>query len=157
MRARTDDMGPSELQLLEDVAELGVHIVHVPGEHAESGFTFSVGLWENFDHPEVIVFGLPQEIAHELVNVIADEVSEGRQFLAGTKHEGILEGYPVRFFEVPKARYAEFLGSAMWAYEGDDFPAVQLVWPDKQGRWPWDPDARERFSTSQPVLGRPTA
>ena len=91
------------------------------------------------------------------VNVIADEVSEGRQFLAGTKHEGILEGYPVRFFEVPKARYAEFLGSAMWAYEGDDFPAVQLVWPDKQGRWPWDPDARERFSTSQPVLGRPTA
>jgi hypothetical protein len=152
MRSRTDDMAPADQRLLEDVEVHGVHIVHVPEESGGPGFTFSVGLWENFDQPEVIVFGLPQEIAHELVNLIADEANEGQQFLAGTRQEGLLEGYPVRFVDVPRACYADYLGAACWAYEGDAFPAVQLVWPDKQGRWPWDPEARQGFRASQPVL-----
>ena len=39
------------------------------------------------------------------------------------------------------------------AYDGEDFACVQLVWPDKQGRWPWDAAVREGFVAMQPVLG----
>ena len=60
----------------------------------------------------------------------------------------------MRFVTVPKTCYAEHLGLAVWAYEGDSFPCVQMVWPDKQGRWPWDAGVREGFAASQPVLGR---
>lgn len=154
MRASTDDLTPADRKILEDVEESGLHVVTVAGEGGRPGYSFTVGLWESFGQPEVVVFGLPQEIAHELLELLADEADEGHRFLAGTRHEGLLQDYPVRFFEVPKSRYAEYLGSACWAYEGDDFPAVQLVWPDKQGRWPWDPDGRDGFREAQPVLGR---
>ena len=57
------------------------------------------------------------------------------------------------FRALPKAHFRAHLGAAIWAHEGEDFEAVQLVWPDKQGRWPWD-DAREGFRALQPVLER---
>jgi hypothetical protein len=154
MRSRSDDHSPAERQLLDDIEGAGLHVVHVPGKGALPACSHSVGLWESFQQPEVVVFGLPPEVAGELIEVVADEADEGHRFLDGTRHEGLLDDYPVRFVEVPKARYAEFLAAASWAYEGDGFPAVQLVWPDKQGRWPWDPEARTGFAQSQPVLGR---
>lgn len=154
MRASTDDLSPAERQLLADVETSGVHVAHAPASGILPEHTCSVGLWANFGQPEVVVFGLPAEVAGELIELLADEADEGHRFLDGTRHEGLLEDYPVRFVEVPKGRYAESLAAACWAYEGDDFPAVQLVWPDKQGRWPWDPSAREGFRAGQPVLGR---
>ncbi len=39
-------------------------------------------------------------------------------------------------------------------YGDVDVPVLQLVYPDKQGRWPWDADVREGFRDSQPVLER---
>jgi hypothetical protein len=64
----------------------------------------------------------------------------------------LLHSYPVRFVDVPQRCYPDYLGLATWAYEGNDFPAVQLVWPDKQGRWPWDATARAGFREGQPIL-----
>jgi len=157
MRARTDGLTPEQRQILDDVEEFGLHIVSVPEDGQAPGFSFSIGMWESFDHPEVVVFGLPDEVAVELLNGVADEVSEGKTFPAGTKHDGLLQDYPVQFVEVPNAAVREFLATAVWAYDGADFPAVQLVWPDKQGRWPWDAGVREGFRGMQPVLGRKAA
>jgi hypothetical protein len=154
MRERSTDLQPADRKLLDDVDEFGVHVVHVPEDEDGPGFSFTVGLWHTFQQPEVVVFGLAEDVAHDLLNAIADEAADDRKFLADSRHDDVLVGYPVRFFAVPKSSYEDVLGSAVWAYEGDDFPAVQLVWPDKQGRWPWDPDVREGFASAQPVLGR---
>jgi hypothetical protein len=155
MRARTDDLAPADRKLFDDVEEYGVHIVHVPeDDEGEPGFSFTVGLWHSFQQPEVVVFGLAEDIAHELLNALADEAADAKKFLPDTRHEGLLIDYPVRFVGVPKPQYERYLGSAMWAYESDEFPCVQLVWPDKQGRWPWEPGVREGFAAAQPVLGR---
>ncbi|MBL8755853.1 MAG: DUF4262 domain-containing protein [Planctomycetes bacterium] len=158
MRSKTADMAPEDAKVLDDVDEYGVHIVHVPEDDVGPGFSFTVGLWATWQQAEVVVFGLPQEVAQDLLNGLADEVDDGRRFAAGEKHDGVLVGYPVRFLELAKARYGEFLGVAQWAYEGEDFPALQLVWPDKQGRWPWDPGVREGFAEAQPIVGvRPSS
>lgn len=157
MRARTDGLTEDERKILDDVEQHGLHIVTVPEDEEGPGFAFSVGLWENFEHPEVILFGLPPDVAIDLLNGLADEVDDGKQFVDGTKHDGLLANYPVRFVAVPREQYRDFLGTARWAYESDDFPAVQLVWPDKQGRWPWDAGVREAFRELQPVLGRKDA
>lgn len=147
-------MTPAELKVLSDIDETGVHVVHVEGEDGKPGFSYTVGLWYSFEQPEVIVFGLPEQVAAELFDAIADEASEDKKFRDGERHEGLLVSYPVRFVAVPKVDHTLFLGQAQWAYEGDDFPCVQLVWPDKQGRWPWEPGVRQGFAESQPVLGR---
>lgn len=154
MRELTDDLTPVERKALTDIDESGLHIVHVPSEDGGAAYSFSIGLWHSFEQPEVVVFGLPEDVAHELLNSIADEAGEDKKFRAEERHDELLIGYPVRFVEVPKSAYARFLGLAQWVYQGEDFQCVQLVWPDKQGRWPWQPGVREGFAASQPVLGR---
>jgi hypothetical protein len=67
--------------------------------------------------------------------------------------DGYLEGYPVVFKEVRRERYRGVLGYGLWYYDGDAFPALQCVWPDKQGRFPWEAEFEERYRRMQPLLG----
>ena len=154
MRVIDDSLTDSERAILGAIASEGLHIEHVAIDDDGPGFSFTVGLWQTFQQPEVIVFGLEDHVADELLDEIADLAHEGTRFLADSKHDGLLQHYPARFFAVPKGFYRNFLGVAVWAYEGDAFEAVQLVWPDKQGRWPWEDGVRGVFRDRQPVLGK---
>ena len=157
MREFTDDLTPDEKKVLQDVAEQGVHIVHMPGEGDGPAFSFTVGLYYQFQQPEVIAFGLPEEVAEQLLNALTDEADDGKRFLHGETHDGLLVGYPVRFVDVPEDRVRDYCDTAHWAYGGEHFRCVQLVWPDKEKRWPWQDGVREGFRNTQPVLGTPGA
>ncbi|MCA8964061.1 MAG: DUF4262 domain-containing protein [Planctomycetes bacterium] len=154
MRTANDGMTPAEIKVLADIDENGVHIVHVAESARGPGYSYTIGMPYSFDHAEVIVFGLPPDVAEALLDAVADEAADGNKFAADGQHDGLLQGYPVKFFAVAKGWYPEFLETALWAHEGDGFDCVQLVWPDKQGRWPWRDDVREGFAEMQPVLGR---
>ena len=154
MRSATNDMTRSELKVLADIDTDGVHIVHVPESDGQPGYSYTIGLPYSFEHAEVVVFGLSPDVAEELLNAVADEAADGAKFAADAQHDGLLHGYPVRFFAVAKGWYGQFLQTALWAHEGDGFECLQLVWPDKQGRWPWHDDVREGFAEMQPVLER---
>lgn len=155
VRAPSPDLTPEQQEVLADVAEQGVHVVHVPRDGGQGpSYSYTVGLWESFQQPEVVVFGMPEDVAQDLLDAVADDASEGRALQAGDRRDDLLVGYPVRFFPVPADVVASHLGLAVWAYEGASFAVVQLVWPDKQGRWPWEPDVREGFAAAQPVPGR---
>ena len=113
----------------------------------------SIGLFKIFGHPEVIVFGLgPRGDA-------PDHQPDRRGGEAGTsvrRGRGRL-GHPRRLRRaVPRGRpqrhYAEYLGYASWFYKGDDFPALQCLWPDKQGRFPTDAGFPESLRARQPLL-----
>ncbi|MFL5577733.1 MAG: DUF4262 domain-containing protein [Gemmatimonadaceae bacterium] len=45
-----------------------------------------------------------------------------------------------------------FVGFARWFYGGDDFPVLQVVYPDRTGRYPWEDGVAEGFRAVQPVL-----
>jgi len=153
MRELSDDLSPEEKKVLQDVAEEGVHIVHVPKSDEGPGFSATIGLWFHFEQPEVIVFGLPDEVAEELLNAVTDAADEGKRFKHGEDHKDLLIGYAVRFLDVPLEKVSDYLGTAQWAYAGAEFPVVQLVWPDKKQQWPWQPGVRDGFRDSQPILG----
>ena len=44
------------------------------------------------------------------------------------------------------------VGYARWFYEGDDFPVVQCIWPDKQQNYPWQSKFKAKWAWSQPFL-----
>jgi len=154
MREPDPNLTENEARVLADIGEYGVHIVHVLEGDQGHGFSYTVGLTCSFEHPEVIVFGLPEQIAHELLNAIADNASNGAQYVAGATADDLLHGYPVRMLGVAADDHGDYLGLAQWAYEGAEFEVVQLVYPDKQGRWPWDDSASKGFQDAQPVVGR---
>lgn len=125
-------------------------------ERAGHPWTYTVGLHKNFNHPEIIVFGLPMQSAHSLLNDIGLSIKEnGNDYTEKKDYNDLVENFPIRFIEVPKFNYRGFFNIAKWYYDGDGFDAIQLVWPDTSGLFEWEEGFNEDMSKFQPLLGEP--
>ncbi len=151
MRAATNQ---SEQKVVSDVQEYGWHVVLVAPDEAGPGFAFTIGLFHSFGHPEVILFGLPDKVAHAVLNLIGASVKSGHRFQAGQRSSDLFEQHESAFVTFPVAAYHDYLGYARWFYSGDEFPALQCVWPDGEGRFPWEPDSKEGCKERQPLPGQ---
>ncbi|WP_017976045.1 DUF4262 domain-containing protein [Actinopolyspora halophila] len=139
--------------LLRTSERHGAAVVHVDEEEQHPPYAFSVGAWRRFGKPEVVVVGLPREVAQTVVNTYTARVGRGERFVPGWLYEGFLAEQPVTFERVSGSHYPEYLGSAMLLYGDADFPAVQLLLPTPDtGVFPWSDRAPEGFPEYQPVL-----
>ena len=149
MRKPKDD---HERKAIADVQTHGWHVLKVMEDNDGPAFAYTVGLYHSFGHPELIVVGLPLEVGHSVLNIAGESIRRGVQYSAGTKSEELLEDRACTFRRMPESQYRHYLGWDLWFYEGAAFPALQLIWADQEGRWPWEtrvaPGARER----QPVI-----
>jgi len=138
----------------EDIERYGLHVLKVAGGNDWPEFVYSVGLFQSYDHPEVIILGLPGDVAHDILNGLADVIRSGKRFAPEDETEDLLEGYLCRFLAVPFEQLFAHFGWAIWYYDDRAFPALQLVYPDRAGRWPWEPGVSPGFISQQPVLSR---
>jgi hypothetical protein len=143
-----------------DVGTHGWHVVKVFSD-GDSGppFAYTVGLETTFAHPEILIFGLNDDLdfMHRVLNQIGDRVKRGEKFAHGDAKRRILPGYVCPFARVPKSAYDEHLGVAMRYYGGTKFRALQCIWPDPKKRLPWDPKIMPQVLRREPILLRPTA
>ncbi|CAG2082493.1 DUF4262 domain-containing protein [Xanthomonas euroxanthea] len=144
----------SERQLLDDVAEYGWHCIHIMEEGEQVGYSFTVGLYQTFGHPELIIFGLSSRVSHQILSIVADAARAGTPLHLSHPTDALINHYSCCFAEVPLSEYYEHVGFARWYYQGDDFPLYQIVWPSKSGLFPWHPRASAEFRAAQPVFGQ---
>jgi hypothetical protein len=147
-------MTPDE-QVVHDVEKYGWHVIHVMADAEGPSFAYTIGLTERYGHPEIIVFGLPSTVTHPVLNQIGEAVKSGQRFDPGSASDAFLEGHACHFVAFPRAQYRAFLGYALWFYDGDGFPAVQCVWPDRAGRFPWSGSMEADLKALQPVFAPP--
>jgi hypothetical protein len=145
----------SEQKALDDIREFGLHVIGVAEDEAGPGFAYSIGLFENYAHPEIIIIGLRQELAHILINNIAFDIKEGKTFTPGEFHQGVLDNFLCYFGEVPLERCRDYVGWAQWFYGGDGFPLVQCIYPDTKGVFPWEPEFPEDLKQNCELLTSP--
>ena len=157
MNGPGDELTDEQRRILTDIQADGLHVATTAESEDAPGYSLSLGLTHSFDHPEVIVFGLAPEVATDLINVVADEASGGRKFLPGSEVNDLLQSYPVRFTAVDGEHREQFFGTATWLYAERELAVVQLVYPDQQGRWPWDASSRDGFRANQPLLSADSA
>ena len=43
-------------------------------------------------------------------------------------------------------------GDGVLIYKGQNYPALQCIWPDKSNRFPWEPDFNPNWLWAQPLL-----
>jgi Domain of unknown function (DUF4262) len=141
-----------DTKALADIASCGWHVIKIQEEAGTSGWAFSVGLYHSFGHPEVAIFGLPLSAMHAIINVVGERVASGEKFAGATVASGIVKRYDCAFRDVAKRWYRPFFGYARWLYRGDDFPMVQCLWPDREGRLPDDPRCHAGVLGAQPRL-----
>jgi hypothetical protein len=141
-----------QARVRHDIDETGWHLVMVPPEDGTPGWTHTLGLWERYEHPEIVVFGPELEKIGPLANHIGALVRAGRRFEADAEEEGILADHPMAFRAVAAKWLPVFLGNAAWHYESEQFPALQAFWPDPGGHFPWQPGADRSWRDDQPRL-----
>jgi hypothetical protein len=147
----------ADRRLLRDVADRGWHVVSVADLNDRPGWAFSVGLQRSFDHPEVIVFGLPENANRQVVDRVAHDVATGTPHPVGSTSDSLLAGLHCEFRAVAPGWCETFLGYAVWHYGRDGFRAVQLLWPDRDGRLPDHPEFDAELTRHQPLLEHPDA
>ena len=152
MRVAKDE---SEQKALDNIREYGLHIIGVAEDSTGPGFAYSVGLFENYVHPEIIIFGLKTDLAHLLLNNMAFDIMEGRTFTPGEFHDNVLDDFLCYFGNVDRTHYKDFVGWASWFYRGDDFPLLQCVYPTRQNVFPWQKDFPEETKWFCPLLIQP--
>ena len=140
--------------LIRNVRERGCHILGVGGEKGSPPFAFSIGLALNYAQAEIIIFGLAPSKAAKIINIVRDEATSGKKYVDGDVSSDILVSGKVCFIEVPLDLYGEYLGTAIWFYRKSPrpFPCLQLVWPERDGRFPWETGFDAALKIDQPVL-----
>lgn len=139
--------------LRDTIAEVGWAVVAVTAEPAHA---FTVGLWQSYGEPELVMFGLEPPDMQTWLNACvlvlrSGPVPDDRPF------EGVLEGFPVLLRTVDPSWHEPLFETMCAHYGRTDVPVRQVVWPDREGHWPWDEAATETSRDRQPSAWLPVA
>lgn len=152
MDAPSDALDEDEQSFVALVREHGWFRTGVLGDEGGPGFSFTTGLWVNARHPELIIFSMKDNIAYSVFWDLFRDAKAGQPLPIGQRTDAVFANLPAYVFLVAKKHYRDFLGWSRWFYGGDDFPCLQIVWPDRAGRFPWEPDFDTEFGDDQPDL-----
>ena len=110
-------------------------------------YSYTVGL-SAWQHPEVIVVGLPFQAGEKYLNLVGEAVRAGARFTPGTTTTALTDAdSPVVFLQVTDAERLSVAEQFNGAVD-----ALQLVWPDSTGALPWD-EGHRNPPGAQPLLG----
>ena len=145
-----------ERTVLSNVEKFGWHCTSVAPRSGQEGeiFSYTVGLHQTYGASELILFGLPSDTAHSIFSIFVDKLREANPISIATPTADLINNYPCVFVPVPLERYNDFVYSALWFYAELSFPLHQVVYPDRQGIFPWHEQATPAFREQQPVLGQ---
>jgi hypothetical protein len=166
-----------QMQIREDIARQTFSIRHVLSDGAHPEFTYTVGLYSAADPaiPELFMSGLSMEtrvgfmlqlgfaikgppplaiqqrMAWENGVSVVDLTFPpgGMVFEPGKIYRTYTDnGLPMCFGQVEQGYYETILGQAVVFHGHDTFPALQMVWSDRRGRFPFDQgyDPRPQFA-----------
>ncbi|MCO4773721.1 MAG: DUF4262 domain-containing protein [Deltaproteobacteria bacterium] len=146
---------PDDEQVLADVREHSTYIASAAEVPKKPSFAYTVGLYLNYGHPEMLLLGLPPEVATDVLDSIQDLVAGGAVFAAGESSDDVLRKFPVRFSAVPDAERDARMPRATWFYGAHTdgaFPCLQVLWPAGNGRFPGQKGSPMWMRKRQPIL-----
>ena len=141
-----------ERGFVEAIREHGWFRTDVMADAEGPGFSYTTGLWQGLQHPELIVFGLNGQTAHEIFWDVFRSIEAGEALPIGRPVADVFGNALAYVLPVAEKYHAEYLGWSRWFYRGDGFPCVQIIWPDPEGRFPWNADFDPELKGFQPDL-----
>jgi hypothetical protein len=142
----------------DDIAAIGWSVANVPGDTQAPPWAYTTGLWLSHHHAELAIAGLPGEHMTIILNAIASLVADDVSVEVADDVSGIcpctLTLRPVHaswrrtsMFSISDLYYGYALGGR------PDY--LQVVWPDRRGRYPGDRGFQARYDDRQPMLWLP--
>ncbi|MEM9348482.1 MAG: DUF4262 domain-containing protein [Planctomycetota bacterium] len=136
----------------------GCHTVCIESSDGSPDTAFSVGLNDLFEHPEIIILGSASDVLVHTVGWAIHNLRRGKRFDSGELYDGFFDAFAVTTRPVNPKWHDKYFGYASQHLTGLKWPetlqAVQLLWPDKSGRFPWEEGCDEQVVRLQPLLDR---
>jgi len=143
----------SDLRIVKDVVEYGCHIVAIQKEVGHPELAYSIGLYLNYQQPEIMIVEMDRAAAGSAINRISAHLKKGERLDCGIPYKGFHDKVPLMFRPLRMEDYTDELGFAIWFYcsksGGLSFPVYQAMWPDRAGRFPSDPQCYSRVVQAQ--------
>ncbi|MEH6304262.1 DUF4262 domain-containing protein [Olivibacter sp. CPCC 100613] len=141
-------------QLEKSLQETGWYVVMIEGTAYQPSFAYTIGLWRNFGHPELIAFGLPLKTMHLILNDIGQLVKRGEKMQVNKSYQDFLQDYLTTFITVEPRNMKDYFGAAIEYYDSFEIRAIQFIWPDKNHHFPWEQGFEPSYKYLQPLLDR---
>ena len=145
-----------EQKLYADIENFGWTVLLMPETDYLPSFAYTVGLWESYKHPELISFGLTTKTLQLILNDACEIIKSGQIIEINKSYDDFFENSKTEFIKVDNKNIVDYFGNAINYYDAQDFPALQLIWTDRNNNFPWDKDYEEEFKFKQPLLDRNT-
>lgn len=144
-----------KIAIQDTIDDSGCQIMLIPGDNYMPAFAYTIGLYQQFNHPEIVCMGLSLEVMETMLNNAKDRIEDEQTLEIGKSYKGFLANdVEVHFLDVDKSFYPDYLGYGNWFYENMDYPTIQMIWPDKKGHYPWDKKFDEDLLFRQALLDR---
>jgi hypothetical protein len=141
-------------KLLEDIKQYGWAVMLIEATDYLPSVAYTVGLWKKYHHPELIAFGLSTKTLHSILNIGGELVKSGNVLATGFDYDDFIDGSKAQLIQVDNRNIRDYFGYAIWFNETNDFPALQIVWTDRNNNFPWNNNFEEEFIYRQPLLDR---
>jgi len=151
-----DAHNKTDRKIIHDVNKFGHHVVMIEATEYFPSFAYTVGLWKNYNHPEMIAFGLTVKTLHAILNIAGDNIKKGTIYQANKIYDDFFDGGNAQIIDVDQRNIKDYFGYAMWFNNHVEFSALQLVWTDRNDKFPWQESYEEEFEYRQPLLDRNT-
>jgi hypothetical protein len=143
-----------DAKLIEDIKKFGWVVMSIKSTTYLPSFSYTVGLWKHFNHPELIAFGMTLPTLQAILNVGGEVARSGERLETGREYNIFFENGNAQLLAVDPGNLKDYFGYAIWYNGTGEFPALQLVWTDENHKYPWESNFNYDFIYRQPLLDR---
>jgi len=141
--------------LVDRVAKFGWVATAVSGDGEHPSFIYTTGLVATFDHPEVIIFGLENRLAYDILALVVSDIRADKRYSSPALYADLLTA-PMALRPVHPTQHMFYFGDTLGFYRlqgrPGGFTAVQLFWSDAAGLFPFDAACAPSVIDAQPRL-----
>lgn len=135
-----------DAQLREIIRRHGWAVQGVLGDISRQnpGFSYTVGLW-GFGHPELVIYGLEPRHSARILNDVGEQIRNGLDLTdsEAVYATSIHPSHRLGILPVPNPESVVLVAQEQYRTDGGHVvPALQLVYADLFGRYPWEPSYR---------------
>lgn len=121
-------------------------------------FIYTIGLMKTFDHPDFVIFGVEADDAHALLNGLINDIKSGKKYSQADVYSICLGGdnHRIGIRKVHETQIPLYFGYGMGFMRNigriGELRAVQIFWPDREGKFPFEANCDLDVYQLQPRL-----
>lgn len=99
-------------KIQRNMEQYGCYIIQVKPDGFLPGFAYTIGLYQKFNHPEIICFGLSLDLLGSVLNDACELIKNGQSLQVGVHYDDFIADFSIQFLTVDKSFYPNYWGIA---------------------------------------------